>query len=269
MDGQAAAKRGDLAALADFARSLADAARAVTMPRWRSAGAAENKAKGALFDPVTEADQAAERAMRALIEYRYPNHGISGEEYPDRPSRGRYAWSLDPIDGTRAYICGLPSWTTLIALIDEGEPVLGLIDAPRMGERYLGSADGATLTTPEGERPLRTSACRTLAEARFSTTDPFLFYGAEAEAFQRLRAAARVTRFGHDGYGYARLADGSFDLIVESGLQSHDYQALIPVVRGAGGVIGDWEGGNDLSGGRIVAAATPELFEEAVARIAR
>lgn len=262
---QQSARRDDLSALAEFACRLADAARAVTLPRWRQAGAAENKASDSAYDPVTETDRAAERAMRALIEYRYPNHGISGEEYGDRPARGRYAWSLDPIDGTRSYMCGLPSWTTLIALLDDGEPVLGLIDAPRLGERYIGFGDGATVETGDGKHAIRASDCRSLTHARFSTTDPFLFEGAESEAFGRLRAAARLTRFGHDGYGYARLADGSVDLVVESGLKPHDYRALIPLIRGAGGAIGNWEGGGDLSAGRVVAAATQSLFEETVA----
>ena len=263
-----AAKRADLTAYAEFACSLADAARAVTLPRWRTAGAAENKAGEGGFDPVTEADRAAERAMRALIEYRYPNHGISGEEYPERAARGRYAWSLDPIDGTRAYVCGLPSWTVLIALLDEGEPVLGLIDAPRLNERYLGFCDAARLAG-EGGGPLATSACASLAEARLSTTDPYLFTGAAADAFARLRGAARQTRYGYDAYGYARLADGSIDLVVEAGLKPHDYNALIPVVRGAGGTIGNWRGGADLTGGDIVAAANPELFDQAVALLNR
>lgn len=264
METEAAPTR-DRTAFLDFAASLADAARAVTLPRWRDAGAVENKAGQGGYDPVTEADRAAERAMRALIEYRYPNHGISGEEFPDRPARGRYVWSLDPIDGTRSFVCGLPSWTTLIALLDEGVPVIGLIDAPRLGERYVGCDGGARLVSAAGERPLQASGCSSLADARFSTTDPLMFEGAAAEGFGRLRAKARLTRYGHDAYGYARLADGNLDLIVESGLQPHDWAALIPVVQGAGGVVGNWQGGDDLSGGAVVAAATRALYDETVA----
>ena len=248
----------------DFALALADAARSVTM----SAGAkltAEDKNSGGAFDPVTESDRAAERAMRALIEYRHPNHGIRGEEYPERRARGRYVWSLDPIDGTRSFLCGLPSWTTLIALLDEGKPVLGLIDAPRMRERYLGIAGGTRLIGDKGDAVLAASGCMRLDEARVTTTNPYLFAGAEKEAFERLRGAARLTVFGQDAYGYARVAAGTLDLVVESGLKPHDYNALIPVVRGAGGVIGNWRGEDDFSAGQIVAAATQELFEEAVA----
>ena len=248
----------------EFAFALADAARGVTM----SASAklvAEDKNGGGTFDPVTESDRAAERAMRALIEYRHPNHGISGEEYPERRARGRYVWSLDPIDGTRSFLCGLPSWTTLIALLDEGKPVLGLIDAPRMRERYLGLPGSTRMIGDKGEVTLRASSCTRLDEARFTTTNPYLFHGAELKAFERLRAAARLTLFGQDAYGYARLAAGTVDLVAESGLKPHDYNALIPIVRGAGGVIGDWQGGDDFRPGQILAAATQELFDEAVA----
>jgi myo-inositol-1(or 4)-monophosphatase len=214
---------------------------------------------------VTEADRAAEARIRVLIEAHYPDHGIKGEEYADRPGAGPLAWSIDPIDGTRAFVCGLPSWAILIALLDEGQPVVGLIDVPALDERYVGQKGASRLILAGEERPIASSDCRGLAEARLSTTDPFLFAGAEAEGFERLRARARLTRYGLDAYGYARLADGTIDLVVESGLKPHDYNALAPVVRGAGGVIGNWRGGDDISGGDLVAAATRALFDEAVA----
>ena len=254
-------------AFADFACRLAAVARDETLPRWRSAGAARNKAADGGFDPVTEADVAAERAMRARIEQAWPDHGILGEELAGRPARSPYCWSLDPIDGTRAYICGLPTWTTLIALLEDGAPIVGVIDAPRLGELYVGGAGEARLISAEDEASLKVSACCSLAEARLTTTDPGLFEGAEADGFDRVRARARLTRYGHDAYGYARLAAGSIDLVVESGLKPHDYNALVPVIRGAGGVVGNWRGGDDLSGGAIVAAATQELYEEAVAML--
>ena len=243
----------ELADLAAFAGRLADAARAVTLGA--ADRAAEDKSGGGAYDPVTAADREAERVIRVLIEAVHPDHGISGEEFPEKVGAGRFVWSLDPIDGTRAFICGLPSWTTLIALLDGGEPIVGLIDAPALDERYLGFA---------GAGGLRTSGCRRLAEARLSTTDPYLFAGAEAERFERLRRAARLTRYGLDAYAYARLAGGSIDLVAESGLKPHDYNALIPVVRAAGGVIGNWRGEADFSEGQVLAAASPELFEEAV-----
>ena len=249
-----------------FADRLADAAQAETLPRWRGTGAANKAASG--YDPVTEADIAAEDAMRALIRAEYPDHGIAGEERGETAGASSYSWSLDPIDGTRAYVCGLPSWTTLIALLRDGAPVLGIIDAPRVGERYVGSPEGAWLIDGAGDTPLATSGCMALAEARLATTDPYLFEGAEAQAFARVRHAARLTRYGLDAYAYARLAAGSVDLVIESGLKPHDLNALLPVVRGAGGVVGDWSGGEDVSGGRLLAAATPELFEAAVALLA-
>jgi histidinol phosphatase-like enzyme (inositol monophosphatase family) len=241
---------------ATFAAELADAARAAIAAAPREA---ENKGGGA-FDPVTEADRAAERAMRALIEARYPDHGIAGEEYGVVRGDARFVWSLDPIDGTRAFICGLPSWTTLIALVEDGAATVGLIDAPALDERYSGFGQ----TTLLNGAALTTSGCETLADARFSTTDPFLFIGMEADAFERLRRTIRVARYGLDAYAYARLAAGGIDLVVESGLKPHDYNALGPVVRGAGGWFGNWEGGDDLSAGRVVAAASEPLFEEAI-----
>lgn len=243
----------DLARFAAFAGTLADAARAVTLGAVDRA--AEDKNEGGVYDPVTAADRETERVIRALIESVYPDHGISGEEFGEKEGAGRFVWSLDPIDGTRAFICGLPSWTTLIALLEDGAPVVGLIDVPALDERYLGHA---------GAGGLATSGCRTLAEARLSTTDPYLFAGAEAEGFERLRRAARLTRYGLDAYAYARLAGGSIDLVAENSLKPHDYNALIPVVRSAGGVIGNWRGEADFGDGQLLAAATPELFEEAV-----
>jgi histidinol phosphatase-like enzyme (inositol monophosphatase family) len=252
--------------LKTFALRLAEAARGETMKRWSNGIAADNKAAaGKEFDPVTEADREAERAIRRLIEAEYPDHGISGEEFPERASQGRYRWSLDPIDGTRSFICGMPTWVTLIALLDDGVPAIGLIDAPRLDELYLGDCDAAVLISRGEERPLKASGCPSLSNARFSTTDPFLFAGADADAFAAIRSRVRTTRYGHDGYGYARLAAGTIDLVVESGLNSYDLNALVPVVRGAGGMIGDWSGGSDFSAGQVVAAATPQLFQEALA----
>jgi histidinol phosphatase-like enzyme (inositol monophosphatase family) len=259
----------ELGRFAAFARTLADAARAETLPRWRGAGEARNKAQDGSFNPVTEADVASEGAMRALIEAEFPDHGIAAEELDDRPAFGPWCWSLDPIDGTRSFVCGMPSWVTLIALLRDGEPVLGLIDAPRLGERYIGFGSTALLEDRDGQQQLRVSGCRRLADARLSATDPYMFGGADAEAFERVRRASKATRWGHDGYAYARLAAGSVDLVVEAGLQPYDYNAVVPVIGAAGGLVGNWQGGEDLSDGSVVAAATRELFEEAVTLLRR
>jgi myo-inositol-1(or 4)-monophosphatase len=255
----------DAARLADFSRRLAEAARAETLPRFRTGCAATDKGGGLDFDPVTDADREGERAMRALIEAEFPEHGIAGEEFPDRPASGPWCWSLDPVDGTRSFTCGLPNWTTLIALLEEGRPVLGIIDVPCLEELYIGDGSKAFLHTPVGVEPLAASGCRDLSEARFSTTDPYLFQGVERQAFERLREKVRTSRYGHDGYGYTRVAAGTLDLVVEAGLKPHDYNALIPVVRGAGGVFGDWRGGEDYSAGKVIAAATGALYQAAVA----
>lgn len=251
-----------------LARRLAEAARAETLPRFRAGGGVEDKGQAGSFDPVTEADREAERAMRALLGRERPDDGVSGEEFADRPAGGAYRWSLDPIDGTRSFICGLPTWSTLIALLEEGRPVLGVIDAPVLDELTIGWEDETRLMSRETEQVLQTSGCTSLAEARLSTTDPAMFEGAPARAFDALAAQVRTVRYGHDGYAYARLAAGGLDLVVEQGLKPYDYNALIPVVRGAGGVIADWGGGDIYEGGRIIAAATRQLFEAAKAVMA-
>lgn len=253
------------ARLASFAIELAMAARQETLRPSRVADI-ENKGRGGIFDPVTAADRASERAMRALIMERFPDHGIYGEEFADKEADGPFAWSLDPIDGTRSYICGLPVWTTLIALLEAGEPVVGVIDTPRLDEMYIGTEREAAIICNGERSPIRTSDCKRLDEARFSTTDPFLL--GSFELLDHIARAVRVTRFGLDGYAYARLASGSIDLVIENGLKPYDYSAVIPLIRAAGGHVGNWVGGNDFAEGKLIAAASSELYEEAVELIA-
>ena len=249
--------------MASFALELGRRARSETLGQFVQGAVVRNKADGDRFDPVTEADRAAEAAMRQLIRERFPTHAITGEEWPDEPGISDYSWSLDPIDGTRSFICGLPTWTTLIALIEGQTPVLGLVDAPVLDETYVGF-DGNAWMCRDGERAsISVSGCTRLAEARLSTTDPALFEGGGGEAFDRLRRDAKAVRYGHDAYAYARLAAGTIDLVVESGLKPHDYNALIPLVSAAGGMIADWHGGQEYDRGKLIAASTPELFEEA------
>ena len=225
---------------------------------------ADNKAGEGSYDPVTELDRAAERALRAAIESRFPDDGIEGEEYGLVRPEARRRWLIDPIDGTRALVCGLPSWTTLVALFEDGEPVAGLIDAPVLQELFVGRPQGSLLNGTT----VRTSSCTLLAEARLSTTDPFIL-NEGWEAFDRVRRSVRIARYGLDALAYARLAAGHLDLVIENGLQRYDWGALVPVVRGAGGVVGNWQGGADLSGGDLVAAATIPLFDQAVALLNR
>lgn len=237
--------------LGDIARSCSDA--------W---GDKAYKDKGkAGFDPVTLLDRQIEANVRATIERRFPGHRVWGEEDGWSGGDGVIEWSIDPVDGTRALICGLPSWSLLVGVVDGSSHVAGLIDFPMLDERLI--AEGGA--TKANGRPVQTSGCRQLSAARLSTTDPFLFEGAERCAFDRVRRTAKLCRYGLDALAYARVATGGLDLVIESGLQRHDYDALVPVVRGAGGHIGDWDGGCNFATGRIVAAATSELYEEAVA----
>jgi len=242
-----------------FFAELSAVARAAIAAEMERGLIADNKAVGG-FDPVTEADRAAERALRAAIERRFPGHGIWGEEYGIARPEAEIRWSLDPVDGTRALVCGLPSWAVLVGLLEGGQHVAGMIDLPALDE-CLVAVDGEALRNGE---PVRTSGRSLLAEARLSTTDPNLFVGVELDSFERVRLQCQLTRFGLDAMAYARVATGDIDLVIESGLKRHDYDALVAVVRGAGGYIGDWKGGDDFSGGRVVAAASRELYDAAV-----
>jgi inositol-phosphate phosphatase/L-galactose 1-phosphate phosphatase/histidinol-phosphatase len=213
------------------------------------------------FDPVTEADRAGERTLRKVIAQRFPDHAIWGEEYGWTRQGARMRWSLDPVDGTRALICGLPSWTTLVGLLDGEEHIAGMIDVPALNERLI----AVDSETRENDRKVVVSGCANLDEARLSTTDPHLFGDNERDGFERVRRASRMARYGLDAMAYARLARGDLDLVIENGLKPHDYDALIAVVRGAGGHIGDWRGGVDFGPGNVVAAASRRLYDEAVA----
>ena len=246
-----------------FFDALSDAARAAIRAEL-AAGLHPTSKDADGFDPVTEADRAAERALRGLIEQAFPDHGIWGEEFGLTRGAASIRWSLDPVDGTRALVCGLPSWAVLVGLIADRVHVAGMIDLPALDERLI-AVGGVTLRNGTA---VATSACRSIADARWSTTDPFLFDAAEADAVARVRAAARVARYGLDAMAYARVATGDLDLVIESQLMPHDLDALVAVVRGAGGTLGDWDGGADFSRGRVIAAATPQLYDEAVALLA-
>ncbi|XBQ17594.1 MAG: histidinol-phosphatase [Oceanicaulis sp.] len=248
-----------------FARRLADAARPIALAHFRSASTAVDAKPGADFDPVTEADRGVEAALRDLIARERPGDAVLGEEAGATAGRSGRTWVLDPIDGTRAFIAGLPTWTVLIALSDQGGPRLSVIDQPFTGERFTGlTAGGAWLETGEGRRKLATRGCTALSGAIISTTDPYLFTGAEADAFETIRKRSKLARYGLDAYAYAALAMGGVDLVVESGLKSWDVAALMPVVHGAGGVVTGWRGEPCHEGGRVVAAATEALHAEAL-----
>jgi len=252
----------DLPRLLTFADTLADAAGAAILPFFRAAHTIESK--GAVFDPVTDADKAAERAMRALIEAEFPDHGILGEEYGETHGASGYQWVLDPIDGTRAFISGLPLWGVLIGLTFEGKPIIGVMDQPYLEERYRGWNDGAELVSRAGRRPLKARACASLSEATLSTTDPYLFPDDEAEAFARVRSQAKLTRYGYDCYAYAMIADGGIDCVVESRLKPFDICALIPIITGAGGGVCSWTGDDASLGGRVLAFGDVRVLDAAI-----
>jgi len=249
--------------LLKFAHRLADASGAVITPYFRTRiEVTDKKDKGeGRYSPVTAADQGAEAAIRALIKAEHPDHGIMGEEHGHENPGARLTWVIDPIDGTKAFITGLPTWGTLIALNDGGRPVLGLLDQPILRERFVGGPDGAFLGTTR----LQARACPNLALATLCSTEPDMFdAGAERDAFNRLCAKVALRRFGTDCYAYAMLAHGFVDLVVEASLAPWDIQALIPIVEHAGGVVTDWEGGPAAGGGRVVAAGDPAIHREAL-----
>ena len=258
----------DLETYRAFAIRLADAARKVTLPHFRNNATVFNKA-GALYDPVTDADRDAERVQREMIEAVFPDHSILGEEFGEVQKDSPWRWVLDPVDGTRAFVCGIASWMTLIALEYEGAPVVSVLDQPFLDERWIGVAGASTYERGEQRQACKTSGLKDLSAARISTSDPRAseyFSNEEAARFEAVASATRLARFSLDAYGYALVASGELDLVIEAGLQRHDWAALKPVVEGAGGVFTNWRG--DVAGsddrGEIVAAATPELHEAAL-----
>ncbi|MEM6973316.1 MAG: inositol monophosphatase family protein [Pseudomonadota bacterium] len=254
----------DLDRTADLARRLAAAARAETLPRFRSDLAADDKTPEADFDPVTEADRASEAAIRAILATEAPDDAIMGEEQAASEGRSGLTWVIDPIDGTRAYISGLPTWGTLIALDDGRRGVLGLVDHPWTDECFLGvHGQGATLSRAGETRPITVRNTRDLAAATMMTTALELIDDADRPAFDRLKSSVRMIRYGMDCYGYAMVAAGQIDLVVESGLQAYDIAAPKALVEAAGGVVTNWLGGDCRWGGKVIAAATPELAEAA------
>ena len=262
------AQKQFLPELIDFAHALADAAGSAILPHFRSSLAVTNKAEQGHFDPVTEADRAAETAMRCLIEARYPDHGIYGEEFPDKPANGPFAWQLDPIDGTRGFITGLPLWGTLIGVSHDGAPLAGMMDQPYMRERFWNTADGARFRGPAGETTLRTRPCAALGDAILAATAPDMFKGAQVDRFGALSAQMRMTRFGGDCYLYCMLAAGFIDIVAEASLKPFDIAPLIPIIRAAGGVVTTWDGGDPSQGGAILAAGDPAIHEQALRHLA-
>jgi myo-inositol-1(or 4)-monophosphatase len=245
-----------------FANELADAAAAAILPHFRAGAGAENKSAHG-FDPVTAADRGAERAMRALIKARYPHHAILGEEEGGQAGTG-LTWVLDPIDGTKAFLLGLPLWGTLIALNDGTRPILGLMNQPFTRERFVGTTHCAW----NGGHVLHTRPCGQLADAHVMCTSPDIFDAAQRATFDAVVAQARLLRYGGDCYAYCMLASGHVDAVIEAGLKPWDVQALVPIIEGAGGVITTWDGGDVQHGGTVLACGDARLHAQLVTALA-
>ena len=241
--------------IVDTAHLLADAARRAILPYFRSAGLlAENKEPHA-FDPVTEADRAAERAMRAILRDKRPQDGILGEEYGATQGESGLTWVLDPIDGTRGFMSGTPTWGVLIAVSDETLKIYGMIDQPYVGERVEGGLGRSVMAGPQGTQDLGVKGNQDLSQSVLFTTFPEVGTANEGAAFKAVADRVKLTRYGMDCYAYALLAAGQIDLVIEAGLAAYDIQAPIAVVEAAGGIVTDWSGGPAHLGGRAVAAA--------------
>lgn len=255
----------DAVQIIETAHEMADAAGRAILPLFRSADLVTDNKRPADFDPVTQADRAAEAAMREVLARRRPDDAILGEEYGAQPGKSGLTWVLDPIDGTRAFLCGAASWGVLIGLSDDSGVVYGLIDQPYTAERFEGGLGQARFRGPRGARDLRVRRQGDLSSAILLTTYPRLGSEEENRAFDRVAAKVRLTRHGLDCYAYALLALGQVDLVIEAGLQAYDIAAPIAVIEAAGGIVTDWQGGPAAKGGQVIAAGDPELHRQALA----
>ncbi len=250
--------------LLSVAHQMADAARSAILPFFRQTDlAADNKLSDG-FDPVTEADRAAERAMRDVLAKLRPQDAILGEEYGAQEGSSGLTWVLDPIDGTRGFISGTPTWGVLIAASDENGPVLGVIDQPYIQERFVGGFGVAEVISPHGTKPLSTKTNTKIEDAIVFTTFPEVGTDIERRAFEAVASKSRLTRYGMDCYAYALVASGQVDLVIEAGLNSYDIQGPIGVVEASGGIVTDWSGGPAHNGGRAIAAANAEIHAAAL-----
>jgi histidinol-phosphatase len=255
---------GTLDAFLALASGLADAAGEAIRPHFRQRITVDEKPD---LSPVTVADRNAEAAMRRLIAARFPEHGIIGEEYGAERADAEFVWVLDPIDGTKSFISGIPLFGTLIALAHRGRPIVGIIDQPISRERWIGAAGRPTTFN---DTPVRCRPCPALAAATVFSTSPDMFPGADAEAHRRVAAAAKLVRYGADCYAYGLVALGCIDLVIEASLKPYDFSAMVPVVEGAGGIATDWQGQplSLASDGRVIVAGDAHAHREGLALLA-
>jgi myo-inositol-1(or 4)-monophosphatase len=249
-----------------FIGRLATASGDTILPFFRTSLGIDNKAGRGDFDPVTEADRAAEAVMRRMIKESFPQHGIVGEEFGSEREDADYVWVLDPIDGTKSFIAGFPIWGTLIALLHQGTPVYGMMHQPFTGERFSGDNGAAEYRGPNNAaRKLGVRRCNGLAEAVMFTTSPLLMNESDRSTFHRVESEVRLSRYGGDCYSYCMLASGHVDLVIETELKPYDIAALIPIVTSAGGIVTTWQGEPAQNGGRIIAAGDPRVHQAALA----
>ena len=250
-----------------FANSLADEASRITMSYFLQDLEIVNKSdKG--FDPVTIADKKTEEVIRSLITKEFPDHGIIGEEYDNHGSFNGPYWVIDPIDGTRAFLLQIPVWGTLIAFNNGPEPIFGIVDQPYQKKRYIGFNNECFLLNEGQKISLNTKNTKNLENSVISCTDPFLFSEKELDSFRKLSSVSRIRRFGLDCTGFCLLASGQIDLVIEADLKIYDIQALIPIIRGAGGIVTTWEGEDPSTGGNILASCNKKLHADAMAILA-
>ena len=252
-----------------FVEELATVSGEIIRPFFRTALSVENKSRSGGFDPVTAADRAAEAAMRALIKKTFPEHGILGEEFEAERPDAEYVWVLDPIDGTKSFICGMPAWGTLIALTRRGEPIYGMMHQPFTREQFTGDGSAASYRGPAGDRALRTRACAAVNDAVLLTTSPLLMGEDDRRAFRRVEEAAQLSRYGGDCYAYCMLAAGHVDLVIETELKPYDVLPLIPIIEGAGGIVTTWDNGRPHAGGKIIAAGDARVHAQAMEMLKR
>lgn len=247
------------------AHELADVARVATLQYFRSRDLAADTKETQRFDPVTAADRLSEERMRSVLARRRPDDAILGEEFGTQSGTTGLTWVLDPIDGTRGYLSGTPTWGVLISVRDAEGPVYGIIDQPYIGERFEGGLGRARMKGPMGESPLAVRSPRPLSQAILFSTFPEVGTAEEGAAFRRVAPLARLVRYGTDCYAYALIAAGQIDLVIEAGLQAYDVQAPIAVIEAAGGIVTDWQGRPAYDGGQILAAASRQVHDEALA----
>jgi len=253
--------------IVSFLKDLSGVAAEQTLPWFRNLAEIDNKQPDG-FDPVTKADKSAEKAIRNTIEKHFPEHGILGEEFGTKNENAEYVWVIDPIDGTRAFIAGIPVWGTLIGLCHNSVPIAGIMAQPFTGELFYSDGQASFFEHGGKIKALKTAANTDLSKSILMATTPELFKGSAIAAFERLSDKSRMVRYGADCYAYCMLASGQVDIVAEAGLSYYDVAALIPIIENAGGIITGWQGEPFGPSGKALASANTDLHEKALSLLA-